>query len=93
MPRLIVDLLRLPWYLHTFKPKALGFRQRSFRALHLAVQRRVLPEMMFGRGIWQVSYITSAEVHGRRALAELFADLMEVRGEGLPQLPPLSISF
>ena len=77
MPRLIADLLRLPWYLHTFKPKALGFRQRSFRALHLAVQRWVLPEVMFGRGIDGFSYTTSAEVRAGRTAAELFADLTE----------------
>ena len=75
MPRLIVDLLRLPWHLHTLVPKALGFRQRSFRALHFAVQRRALPEMMFGRGIDGFSYITSAEGRVGRTVAELFADL------------------
>lgn len=33
---------------------------------------------MFGSGIGLISYITSAEVRARRALAELFADLMEM---------------
>jgi hypothetical protein len=46
-------------------------------ALHFAAQRRVLPEVMFGRGIGGVSYTTSAEVRCRRALVELFADLIK----------------
>jgi hypothetical protein len=47
-------------------------------ALHLAVQRRVLPEMMFGRGIDGFSYIRSAEGRAGRTVAQLFADLIEV---------------
>ena len=47
-------------------------------ALHFAEQRWVLPEEMLGRGIGGFSYTTSAEVRAGRALAELFADLMEV---------------
>jgi hypothetical protein len=43
----------------------------------LAAQRCVLPEVMFGRGIRQFSYITSAEGLAGRAVAELFADLIK----------------
>ncbi len=46
-------------------------------ALHFAAQRRVLPEVMLGRGIGGVSYTTLAEVWAGRALAELRADLIQ----------------
>ena len=59
-------------------PNAAGFMHRALLALHLAVQRRVLPEVMFGRGIDGFSYTTSAEVQAGPT-AELFADLTEVR--------------
>ena len=53
--------------------------QPPARWVNLALQRFVLPEVMFGRGIGLISYITSAEVRTRRALAELFADPKEGR--------------
>jgi hypothetical protein len=53
-PRLIVSSFLAPWYLHTAMPYAAGFRQRSPRALQVAVQRRVLPEVMFGRAMVSV---------------------------------------
>ena len=46
-------------------------------ALHLALQRWALPEMMFGRGIDGFSYTTSAEARVGRTMAELFADLIK----------------
>ena len=55
---------------------------RALLALHLAVQRRALPEMMFGSGIDGFSYITSAEGRDGRTAAELFADLTEVGSSG-----------
>jgi hypothetical protein len=50
-------------------------------ALHLAEQRRALPEMTFGRGIDGFSYITSAELRAGRTVAELFGDLVKTNSE------------
>ena len=60
-------------------PNAAGFMHRALLALHLAVQRRVLPEVMFGRGIDGFSYTTSAEVQAGPTAAEFCGGLMEVR--------------
>jgi hypothetical protein len=76
-PRLIASSFLAPWYLHTAMPYAAGLRQRSPRALHFAVQRLVLPEMMFGRGIGKFSYNTSAEERGGWAQDFMGADLIE----------------
>ena len=58
-------------------PNAAGLKHWAPLALHLAVQRRALPEVMFGRGIDGFSYTTSAEGRAGRTVAELFADLTE----------------
>jgi hypothetical protein len=44
----------------------------------LALQRFVLPEVMFGRGMAILPYATPAEVRCRRAQDFLCADLMEM---------------
>ena len=58
-------------------PYAAGLWHWSPRALHLALQRFVLPERMFGRGMTILPYVTFAQVRAGRALAELFADLIK----------------
>jgi hypothetical protein len=52
-------------------PNAAGLKHWSLRPLHFAVQRWVLPEMMFGRGIDGFSYNTSAEVRAGRTAADV----------------------